>query len=127
MCKSDFWDYPVEISKTLTIHLDIIFVKKWCLCVCKKMKNMRVKLQKKYTQIFLMWKPSTLGEGENHKHKLIKYSTILWIWLQWSIMLQWRKRKGNSGDKRERKGGKKASTVVSKCVYVSTSFSPFLH
>ena len=32
------------------------------------MKNMRVKLQEKYTQVFLTWNPSMLGEGENHEH-----------------------------------------------------------
>ena len=40
------------------------------------MKNMRVKLQDKYTQAFLMRKPSMLGEGENYRHKPVKYSTI---------------------------------------------------
>ena len=57
------------------------------------MKSMRLNLQEKYTQVFLTWKPSMLGEGEYHGYKPIEYFTIfLKNSYNGGIVLQWRKR-----------------------------------
>ena len=54
---------------------------------------MRLTLQEKYTQVFLTWKPSMLGEGEYHGYKPVEYFTIfLKNSYNGSIVLQWRKR-----------------------------------
>ena len=33
-------------------------------------------MQENIDTCFLTWKPSMFGEGENHKHKSVEYSTI---------------------------------------------------
>ena len=62
-----------------------------------------------------------MGEGENHEHSPIKYSTIFSEnGYNGSIVLQQRKRE-KQWDHKERKGGKKTSIIVLKCVFSSSS------
>ena len=46
-----------------------------------------------------MSKPSMLGEGENHGHKPVEYSTIFWKWLQWRYCFTMEKKRKKRWEK----------------------------